>query len=181
MPDAISTTATEKAIIEAVPNFSEGRDPEVMQAIVDAIQIPGVLLLDWSNDRDHNRMVVTIAGNPAAVLDGIFAAVQVAAQRIDLFQQRGEHPRLGATDVVPLVPMRAISLDSCVELARSLGRRIGDVSIFPSISMRPPQHDRREKIWRQCVEENLSVFWPRSISPTASRISGRPGSVRRAP
>ncbi len=82
-------------IIESVPNFSEGRRPEVIEAIVAAIQAPGVLLLDQSSDWDHNRSVVTVAGSPAAVLEGLFRAVTVAAERINLFEHRGQHPRLG--------------------------------------------------------------------------------------
>ena len=92
-------------IIEAVPNFSEGRRPEVVQAIVEAIQVPGVLLLDSSSDFDHNRSVVTIAGAPDAAVEGLFRAVKVAAERINLYEHRGEPPRIGATDVVPLVPI----------------------------------------------------------------------------
>ncbi len=81
-------------IIESVPNFSEGRRREVIEAIVAAIQAPGVLLLDQSSDWDHNRSVVTVAGSPAAVLEGLFRAVTVAAGCINLFEHRGQHPRL---------------------------------------------------------------------------------------
>ena len=95
-------------LIEAVPNFSEGRRPEVVAAIVAAIQAPGVALLDHSSDWDHNRSVVTVAGAPDAVLEGLFRAIQVAAARINLFEHSGAHPRIGATDVVPLVPIENI-------------------------------------------------------------------------
>ena len=93
------------ALIEAVPNFSEGRRPEVVARIVEAIQAPGVLLLDAGSDVDHNRSVITVAGEPAAVLEGLFRAVSAAAELIDLLAQAGVHPRVGATDVVPLVPL----------------------------------------------------------------------------
>jgi len=129
-------------IIEAVPNFSEGRRPEVVQAIVEAIQVPGVLLLDSSSDFDHNRSVVTIAGAPAAVVEGLFRAVKVAAERINLYEHRGEHPRIGATDVVPLVPIQNISLEACAALSTQLGKRIGEelqipVYLYEAAATRP--------------------------------------------
>lgn len=118
-------------LIEAVPNFSEGRRPEVVRALVQAIQTPGVMLLDYSSDWDHNRSVITIAGEPQAVLHGLLAAVRVAAEQINLFEQRGEHPRIGAADVVPLVPVQGITLAECVALAEQLGSRIGEALQLP--------------------------------------------------
>ena len=114
------------ALIEAVPNFAEGRRTDVIDELAAAIQTPGVRLLHRTSDWDHNRTVLTVAGPPASVLSGLFKAVEVAIARIDLGRQRGAHPRLGAADVVPLAPVRAISLDECAVLARQLGRRIGD-------------------------------------------------------
>jgi glutamate formiminotransferase len=111
-------------IIEAVPNFSEGRRPDVVAAIVEAIKAPGVLLLDQSSDADHNRSVVTVAGAPDAVLEGAFRAVRTAAELIDMFSQRGAHPRIGATDVLPLVPIEGITVEECVQLAHQLAKRI---------------------------------------------------------
>src|SRR5688572_2655076 len=103
-------------LVEAVPNFSEGRRPDVVDAIVEAIQAPGVYLLDRSSDWDHNRSVITVAGAPEAVVEGLFRAVRVASLLIDLFQHKGAHPRLGAADVVPIVPIRNITLDECAAL-----------------------------------------------------------------
>jgi len=129
-------------LIEAVPNFSEGRRPEVIAAIVQAIQAPGVLLLDATSDPDHNRTVVTVAGQPAAVMEGAFRAVQAAAAHIDMFVQRGAHPRLGATDVLPLVPLEGVTLEECAAFATDLGRRIGDelqvpVYLYEAAARRP--------------------------------------------
>lgn len=129
-------------IIEAVPNFSEGRRPEVVEALRRAIQVPGVLLLDSSSDADHNRSVLTVAGNPEAVVEGLFQAVKVAAEAIDLFTHRGAHPRLGATDVVPLVPIQGITLQECATLATALGKRIGEelqipVYLYEAAATRP--------------------------------------------
>lgn len=133
-------------LIEAVPNFSEGRRPEVIAAIVEAIQIPGVRLLDVSSDHDHNRTVVTVAGIPEAVVAGCFRAVHIASERIDLFHHRGSHPRIGATDVLPLVPLEEITLEECAALATELGRRIGDelgipVYLYEAASTRPERRN----------------------------------------
>jgi glutamate formiminotransferase len=114
----------EEALIECVPNFSEGRRPEVVEAIVSAMRIDGVRLLDWSRDADHNRSVVTIAGPPAAVVESAVRGAGRAAELIDLTTQEGVHPRIGAADVIPFVPVRGISLEHCVLLARQAGMKI---------------------------------------------------------
>ncbi len=112
-------------LVECVPNFSEGRRPEVVASIVDAIRAAGVYLLDVSSDADHNRTVVTFAGSPDAVADGAFRGIREAARLIDLRAHSGQHPRIGAADVVPLVPLRDVPMAECAELAQDLGRRVG--------------------------------------------------------
>jgi glutamate formiminotransferase len=112
------------SVMECVPNFSEGSDRNKVLAIVDAMRVEGVLLLDWSMDGDHNRSVVTIAGPPAAVVEAAVRAAGRAAELIDLTAQRGVHPRIGATDVIPFVPISGISLAQCAILARQAGREI---------------------------------------------------------
>jgi glutamate formiminotransferase len=111
-------------LIECVPNFSEGREPEVVEAIVAAMAVDGVSLLDYSLDADHHRSVVTIAGTPVAVMEAAVRGVGKAVERIDLTQQQGVHPRIGAADVIPFVPVRDISLEQCVLLARQAGAEI---------------------------------------------------------
>lgn len=113
-----------EALIECVPNFSEGKRPEVVEAIVAAMQVEGVHLLDWSLDADHNRSVVTMAGAPAAVVEAAVRAAGRAAELIDLTMQQGVHPRIGAADVIPFVPVRGISLEQCALLARQAGMEI---------------------------------------------------------
>jgi glutamate formiminotransferase / 5-formyltetrahydrofolate cyclo-ligase len=113
-----------EAVIECVPNFSEGNDRGKVLAIVDALRIEGVSLLDWSMDGDHQRSVVTIAGPPLAVVEGAVRAAGRAAELIDLTAQRGVHPRIGATDVIPFVPVSGISLAECAMLARQAGLSI---------------------------------------------------------
>ncbi|MGB9031176.1 MAG: glutamate formimidoyltransferase [Acidobacteriaceae bacterium] len=112
------------SLIECVPNFSEGRKPEVIEAIISAMQVEGAYLLDWSLDSDHNRSVVTIAGPPAAVVEAAVRGAGRAAQLIDLTTQAGVHPRIGAADVIPFVPIRNISLEQCALLARQAGMEI---------------------------------------------------------
>src|SRR5262252_9253258 len=119
-------------LVECVPNFSEGRRPEVVDQILDAIAaIPGVTLLDREMDPDHNRSVLTFAGEAEPVMEAAFRAIAKAAELIDLNVHRGQHPRMGATDVVPFVPVESVTLDDCAELARSLGRRVGEELSIP--------------------------------------------------
>jgi len=114
----------EGPIVACVPNFSEGVDEACVRAIVSAMRVEGVRLLDWSMDSDHNRSVVTVAGPPTAVLEAAVRAVGQAAQSIDLTHQTGVHPRIGAADVIPFVPVSRISLDQCALLARQAGAEI---------------------------------------------------------
>ena len=111
-------------IIECVPNFSEGTDRKKVEAIVCAMRIDGVHLLDWSMDADHNRSVVTIAGEPAAVVEAAVRGVGKAAELIDLTSQQGVHPRIGAADVIPFVPISGVKLENCALLARQAGLEI---------------------------------------------------------
>lgn len=111
-------------LIECVPNFSAGQDAAVVESIVAAMAVEGVSLLDWSLDADHNRSVVTIAGPPAAVVESAVRGAGRAAQLIDLTTQAGVHPRIGAADVIPFVPIRGVSLEQCALLARQAGKEI---------------------------------------------------------
>lgn len=113
-------------IVECVPNFSEGRDPARLDQIVSAITaVPGITLLDREMDKSHNRAVVTFVGESEPVLEAAFAGMAAAARLIDLTTHEGEHPRMGATDVVPFIPISGISMADCVALARRLGERVG--------------------------------------------------------
>ena len=130
-------------MIECIPNFSEGRRPEVVDAIAAAINaVPEATLLDQTLDADHNRSVITFAGPPEAVAEAAFQAVRRAAELIDMTQHSGQHPRVGATDVLPFVPLGGATLDQCVALARSVGQRIGDelgipVYLYEAAATRP--------------------------------------------
>ena len=120
------------ALVECVPNFSEGRRPEIVDAIIAAaLTENGVILLDKEMDADHNRSVVTLVGAPEPVSRAAFNAVRKAAELIDMRTHKGEHPRMGATDVVPFVPIAGLSLTDCATLAKQLGQRIGEELAIP--------------------------------------------------
>src|SRR4051794_37102485 len=128
---ATSETA-EPQLVECVPNFSEGTRADVMDAIQSAASsVSGALVLDRHADAVHNRMVLTIAGAPGPVGEAAFRAAARAAELIDLDQHRGVHPRIGATDVVPFVPLGATLMSVCVELAERVGRRIAEELDLP--------------------------------------------------
>ena len=112
-------------IVQCAPNFSEGRRPEVMEAIVSAAsQVKGVRIADWSGDADHNRMVLTLVGEPEQVLLSALAAASVAIDLIDLRSHSGVHPRLGAIDVLPFVPIKGVIMQECAQLAYKAGAEI---------------------------------------------------------
>jgi glutamate formiminotransferase len=180
-----NTSLPTGALVEAVPNFAEGRRPAVIDAIADAIQSAGAYLLDRTSDWDHHRTVLTIAGSPDAVVEGLFRAVKVAAQQINLFEQRGAHPRLGATDVVPLIPLRRITLEECVLLARQLGQRIGDelalpVYLYEAAATRPERRNladvRRGEfeglLTTIHTPERAPDFGPAKVGPAGATIVG---------
>ena len=138
-----TTTEPMPQLVECIPNFSEARRPEVVDQIVSAIQaVNEVRLLDRSSDFDHNRTVLTLAGPPLAVEEAAFQAIKKAAELIDLDQHTGEHPRLGATDVVPFVPLSGVTMEDCIAIARRLGERVGrelgiPVYLYEAAATRP--------------------------------------------
>jgi glutamate formiminotransferase len=136
-----------KRIIECVPNFSEGRRKEIIDQIVEALaSVEGIRVLDVQSDADHNRSVVTMVGEPEAVEEAAFRGTERAAQLIDMDQHQGEHPRMGATDVVPFVPIAGATMPDCVEMARRLGERVGrelsiPVYLYEEAAARPERHN----------------------------------------
>lgn len=141
------------AIVECVPNFSEGREEAILLALEAAIlSVPGVALLGREADADHNRSVFTFAGPPEAVREAAVRATGVAAARIDLNQHHGEHPRIGAADVVPFVPVRGITLADCAALAHQAGeeiwQRFGVPVYFYEAAARLPERVRLENVRR---------------------------------
>ena len=142
-----------RQLVECVPNFSEGRDAGKIDAIVQAIlAVPEVVLLDREADADHNRSVLTFAGPPAAVADAAFRAVEKAVALIDLTRQQGAHPRIGAADVVPFIPIEGVTLEECVQLAERLGAEIWSKLKVPvylyEAAARRPERTNLENIRR---------------------------------
>jgi glutamate formiminotransferase/formiminotetrahydrofolate cyclodeaminase len=133
-------------IIECIPNFSEGRDEDKIRQITSEIESAGVDLLDQEMDPSHNRAVITFVGEPEAVLEAAFLGARKAAELIDLTKHKGEHPRMGATDVIPFVPISNATTRECVELAKRLGRRIAEelkipVYLYEAAATRPDRQN----------------------------------------
>ena len=118
------------ALVECVPNFSEGRDLEKVEKIADEIRkVEGVTLLDYSSDADHNRSVFTLIGEPEPIKTAVLDAVKVATELIDMSTHEGAHPRMGATDVIPFTPISDITMEECVALANEVGKELGEMGI----------------------------------------------------
>ncbi len=134
-------------LVECVPNFSEGRDPAVIAAIVAEIEkVDGVQLLDQEMDKDHNRAVVTMVGEAESVLEAAFRVIARASELIDMEKHKGEHPRMGATDVCPFIPISGITMEECISLAKRLGERVGNelqipVYLYESAAIKPEREN----------------------------------------
>ena len=173
-------------IIECVPNFSEGRNPAIVQSLMAAVQsVPDVWLLDHRMDADHHRSVLTLAGAPEAVGEAVFRAVKAATELIDLRRHDGEHPRVGATDVVPLIPIQDVSMEDCVQLARSIGQKVSTVLGIPVFlyeqAATHPDHVQLENIRRGGLQGLASRmiseptwapdFGPKQLHETAGAVA----------
>ena len=168
-------------LIETVPNVSEGRRQDVVDTLVDAVrESPGSRLLDWSADPSHNRTVLTIVGDAPGLTAALLHLYEAATRLIDLRRHRGEHPRIGAVDVVPFVPLQDASTDDCVALARMLGRTVADrfgipVFLYETAASRPERRaledirrGQLEGLTHRMSEESwLPDFGPRLPHPTA--------------
>ena len=178
-------------IVECVPNFSEGRRKEVVDAIADAIAaVPDVRLLDREMDASHNRCVITFVGDRTSVAEGALAGARKAVELIDMNVHHGEHPRIGALDVCPFVPVAGVTLEDCVAIARAVGMRIADelhvpVYLYEAAATRPDRKDlpnvRRGEYegLKQEIETNPDRkpdFGPSKMHPTAGAtvVGARP-------
>jgi glutamate formiminotransferase/formiminotetrahydrofolate cyclodeaminase len=174
------------SLVECVPNFSEGRRADVIGAIRDAIaSVNGAVVLDVSSDESHNRSVITFVAPRERAVDAVLAGIRVATDRIDLTQHTGEHPRMGATDVVPFIPLEGTTMDECVALARALGERVGrdlgiPVYLYERAATRPERENladvRRGQFEgiRAEIETNAARvpdFGPRRIHATAGAMA----------
>ena len=172
-------------IVECVPNFSEGRQKDVIEKIIAAVRgVDGVKALDYSSDPSHNRTVLTFVGEPMAVKEAAFRVAEKAAELIDMEQHQGEHPRIGAADVIPLIPISGVSMEECVELARELGRDIGEklgipVYLYEEAATRPDRknlaHVRRGEYegLKEAIKtpERQPDFGPAQMHPRAGAVA----------
>jgi glutamate formiminotransferase/formiminotetrahydrofolate cyclodeaminase len=144
-----------RQLIECVPNFSEGNDMSIINQITAAIEsVEGVKLLNVDPGKATNRTVVTFVGQPADVVEGAFRGIQKAAELIDMSKHRGEHPRMGATDVCPFIPVANISLEETAEWAKKLGARVGKELAIPVYPMKRPKTINPGAIFRLSVRVN---------------------------
>ncbi len=173
-------------LVECIPNFSEARRPEVIEAIVKAITAAGVTVLDRHSDADHNRTVVTFVGAPAAVEEAAFRAIRKAAELIDLRKHRGAHPRIGAADVVPFVPISGVEMEECIRMAVRLGERVGrelgiPVYLYEAAAARPDRvnlEDVRRGQYEglkkeiEADPERKPDFGPARLGPAGATVIG---------
>jgi glutamate formiminotransferase len=172
------------ALVECVPNISEGRRAEVISQVAAAIAaIPGVRLLDQTSDADHHRSVFTFAGDPDSVVAAAHALVDVSLREIDMRTHKGEHPRLGAVDVVPFVPISGISMEECVALAHRFGREIAErhsvpVYFYANAALRPERTklgDIRNKVQYEGLAAALATTHAPDVGP--ARFNERAGGI----
>jgi glutamate formiminotransferase len=173
-------------IIECVPNISEGRRPEVVAEAVQALRAtPGVRLLGVQSDKDHNRSVLTLVGEETSLKAGLLALFEVAVARIDLRSHKGEHPRMGAVDVVPFIPIEGASMKDCIALAKDVGKAVAErfqVPIFlyeeaASASHRRNLEDVRRGQFEGLAEKLKDAAWVPDFGPSAPHPSAGASAV----
>jgi glutamate formiminotransferase len=167
-------------IVECVPNFSEGRDPKVINSIFDAAKaVKSVKVFELESNKDHNRCLFTIVGEPDNVLSSVYESIKVATKLIDMEKQKGEHPRIGATDVVPFVPVSGVSMEECVELAKKLGKKVGEelgipAFLYEEAATKPENRNladvRKGEYEGLKVKMNKPDFGPLKMHPTAGAV-----------
>lgn len=172
-------------IIECVPNFSEGRDQQKIEKIVDNFRgRKGVKLLDYSADEDHNRCVVTVVGERDALRDAVIAAVGTAVEIIDLTTHSGQHPRMGAVDVIPFIPIKGVTMEECIDLSKEVGRTVAQLYSLPVFlyekSAYAPHRENLAAIRKgefEGMEEKIQLpewapdYGPKHRHPTAGTVA----------
>lgn len=172
-------------IIECVPNFSEGRDMQIVEKIADAFSAKdNVKLLDYSSDADHNRSVITVAGEPEALKEAVIEAVGIAVELINLTKHSGQHPRMGAVDVIPFIPIKNVTMDEAITLSKEVGDAIGEkynLPVFLYEKSATQQHREnlanvRKGEFEGLKEKMLSPEWkpdfgPLQPHPTAGAVA----------
>lgn len=178
-------------LIECVPNFSEGINKDKIESIIDEVRkTDGVKLLDYSSDTDHNRTVVTFIGNPEGVKSAAFNLAKKASELIDMTVHKGGHPRMGATDVVPFIPVADVTMEECIEVAREVGKKIGEelnipVYLYESAATKPERTnlaDVRKGQYEGFFEKIKDEQWKPDFGPSEMNAkSGATAVGARAP
>ena len=172
-------------IVECVPNFSEGRDAKKMKAIFDAAsKARGVRVFELESDKSHNRCLFTIVGSPDAVLNAVFESIKIATKLIDMRVHKGEHPRIGATDVVPFVPVSGVTMKECIDLSNRLGKMVADklnipVYLYEASAKKPSRENLADvrageyeglKAEIEINEDRKPDYGPAKMHPTAGAV-----------
>lgn len=175
------------SLVECIANFSDARRPEVIEAIAQAIRsVPSISLLDRHSDLDHNRTVLTFVGPPEQIGEAAFQAIARAAELIDLNQHSGEHPRIGASDVVPFVPISGVTMQECVEIANQVGKRVGEelqipVYLYEEAATRPDRKNLEDirrgeyeglKAEIEIKPERIPDYGPARLGPAGATVIG---------
>jgi len=167
-------------IVECVPNFSEGKDLKIIDAIFEAAKtVKSVKVFELEYNKDHNRCLFTIVGEPEGVLASVYESIKVATKLVDMEKHTGEHPRIGATDVVPFVPVSGVTMEECVELAKKLGKKVGEelsipVFLYEEAATKPENCNladvRKGEYEGLKVKMNKPDFGPNKMHPTAGAV-----------
>src|SRR3954466_12092699 len=172
------------ALIECVPNFSEGRDPATVDAIVNAMKVDGVWLLDREMDTDHNRCVITLVGDRDAIAEAAIRSVGKAAELIDLTKHQGAHPRMGAADVIPFIPIEGVSLEDCVQISRKVGEEIWKRYQIPiyfyEAAAKSPERQNLENIRRgqfEGIRDDIAINPARKPDVGEARVHPTAGAT----
>src|SRR3954466_8969315 len=171
-------------LVECVPNFSEGRDKSVVDAIVEAMKIPGVYLLDREMDSDHNRCVITIVGDRENIAEAAIRGVGKAAELIDLTKHTGAHPRMGAADVVPFIPIEGVTLEDCVAISKHVAEEIWKRFQIPTYlyeaAARTPERQNLENIRRgqfEGIRDDIATNPARKPDVGEARVHSTAGAT----
>jgi Glutamate formiminotransferase len=160
-----------KSLLECVPNFSEGRRPEVIEAIVEAFRNrPGCTLFDYRADPDHNRLVVSLVGEPEPVEKALLESAETAVRHIDMNSHEGAHPRVGAIDVIPFTPVQGMTMEECVRFARDFGQRYHERTGIPVYFTRMRRYGPTELAWKSSAGGSTRLSRKKFQNPNGGRI-----------
>jgi len=166
-------------LLQCIPNFSVGQDKAIIEGLADiARSIPGCTLLDYSSDASHNRSVFTFVASPEAAIEAAVALAKYAAEKIDMTKHAGEHPRMGAMDVMPFVPVKNMTMDETVEIAKQAGERIASEAGIPVFYTKARQQLLIGKILQQYAKGNSRAWRKKCKKPHGNQILAQPSPIQ---